>query len=51
MSSDVPLGIYGHHNPDFLHGAARAITARERVPVAERWLILKMLGKKGKKAQ
>jgi len=29
------LGTYGHHRPDFLHGAANAITTKHRVLVVE----------------
>ena len=35
MSSEVLLGTYGHHHPDFLHGAANAITSKHRVSVVE----------------
>ncbi|QWG15875.1 tyrosine-type recombinase/integrase [Bradyrhizobium sediminis] len=35
MSAEVLLGTYGHHHPDFLHGAANAITAKHRVSVVE----------------
>jgi integrase len=33
MSAEVLLGTYGHHHPDFLHGAANAITSKHRVSV------------------
>ena len=33
MSAEVLLGTYGHHHPDFLHGAANAITTKHRVSV------------------
>jgi integrase len=33
MSTEVPLSTYGHHHPDFLHGAANAITSKHRVSV------------------
>ena len=35
MSAEVLLGTYGHHYPDFLHGAANAITTKHRVSVVE----------------
>lgn len=35
MSAEVLLGTYGHHHPDFLHGAANAITSKQRVSVVE----------------
>jgi hypothetical protein len=35
MSAEVLLGTYGHHHPDFLHGAANAITSKHRVSVVE----------------
>ena len=35
MSAEVLLGTYGHHHPDFLHGAANAITTKHRVSVVE----------------
>jgi hypothetical protein len=35
MSAEVPLGTCGHHHPDFLHGAANAITTKPRVSVVE----------------
>jgi hypothetical protein len=34
MAAEV-LGTYGHHHPDFLHGAANAITSKHRVSVVE----------------
>jgi hypothetical protein len=33
MSAEVLLGTYGHHHPDFLHGAANAVTSKHRVSV------------------
>jgi integrase len=35
MSPEVLQNHYGHHHPDFLHGAARAISSKSRVSVAE----------------
>lgn len=35
MSAEVLLTTYGHHHPDFLHGAANAITFKHRVSVVE----------------
>jgi len=35
MSAEVLLSTYGHHHPDFLHGAANAITSKHRVSVVE----------------
>ena len=35
MSAEVLLGTYGHHHPDFLHGAANAIASKHRVSVVE----------------
>ena len=35
MSVEVLLDTYGHHQPEFLHGAANAITSMHRVSVAE----------------
>jgi hypothetical protein len=35
MSAEVLLTTYGHHHPDFLHGAANAITSKHRVSVVE----------------
>jgi integrase len=35
MSAEVLLGTYGHHHPDFLHGAANAITSKHRVSVVD----------------
>jgi hypothetical protein len=34
-SAEMLLGTYGHHHPDFLHGAAHAITFKHRVSVVE----------------
>ena len=31
MSVEVLLGTYGHHHPDFLHGASNAIASKHRV--------------------
>jgi hypothetical protein len=33
MSAEELLNTNGHHHPDFLHGAANAITAKHRVSV------------------
>jgi hypothetical protein len=35
MSAEVLLGTYGQRHPDFLHGAANAITSKHRVLVIE----------------
>jgi hypothetical protein len=35
MSAEVLLATYGHHHPDFLRGAANAITSKHRVSVVE----------------
>jgi hypothetical protein len=35
MSAEMLVGTYGHHHPDFLHGAANAITTKHRVSVVE----------------
>jgi hypothetical protein len=35
MSAEALLGTYGHHHPDFLYGAANAITSEQRVSVVE----------------
>lgn len=35
MSAEVLLSSYGHHHPEFLHGAANAITPKHRVSVVE----------------
>jgi integrase len=35
MSAEVLLGTYGHHHPDFLHGAANAMTSKHRDAVVE----------------
>jgi hypothetical protein len=34
-SFEVLMGTYGHHHPDFLQGAANAITSKHRVSVVE----------------
>jgi hypothetical protein len=35
MSAEVLLGTYGHHQPDFLHGAANAIISKHRASVVD----------------
>ena len=35
MPAEVLLTTYGHHHPDFLHGAANAMTSKHRVSVVE----------------
>jgi hypothetical protein len=35
ISAEVLLGTHGHPHPDFLHGAANAITSEHRVSVVE----------------
>jgi integrase len=49
MSAEVLLGTYGHHHPDFLHGAANAITSKHRVSVVESVVELDRERKEGKK--
>jgi hypothetical protein len=47
----VLLGTYGHHHPDFLHGAANAITSRHRVSAVESAAGLESAREKRQKAQ
>jgi hypothetical protein len=35
MSAELLLSTYGHHHPDFLHGAANAVTSKHRVSAVE----------------
>jgi integrase len=51
MSAEVLLATYGHHHPDFLHGAANAITSKHRVSVVETVVDLKSAREKRQKAQ
>jgi len=50
MSAEVLLTTYGHHHPDFLHGAANAITSKHRVSVVESVVDLDTAGKRRQKA-
>jgi integrase len=50
MSAEVLLGTYGHHHPDFLHGAASAITSKHRVTVVETVVGLESAREKRRKA-
>ena len=50
MSAEVLLGTYGHHRPDFLHGAANAITSKHRVSVVETVVDLESAREKRQKA-
>jgi hypothetical protein len=50
MSAEVLLGTYGHHHPDFLHGAAHAITSKHRVSVIESVVDLEDAREKRQKA-
>jgi integrase len=51
MPPEVLLGTYGHHHPDFLHGAANAITTKHRVSVVESVVDLEDVREKRQKAQ
>jgi len=51
MSAEVLPGTDGHHHPDFLHGAANAITSRHRVSVVESVVGLEDARESGQKAQ
>lgn len=51
MSAEVLLGTHGHHHPDFLHGAANAITSKHRVSVVESVVDLEDAREKRQKAQ
>jgi integrase len=50
MSAEVLLATYGHHHPDFLHGAANAITSKPPVSVVETVVDLERPRKKRQKA-
>jgi hypothetical protein len=50
ISAGVLLGTYGHHHPDFLHGAANAITSKHRVSVIETVVDLERAREKRQKA-
>jgi hypothetical protein len=50
MSPGVLLGTYGHHRPDFLHGAANAITFKHRVSGLESVFELESVREKRQKA-
>jgi integrase len=50
MSAEVLLSTYGHHHPDFLHGAANAITTKHRVSVVESVVDLERAREKRQKA-
>lgn len=51
MSAEVLLGTYGHHHPDFLHGAANAITSKHRVSVVESVVGLEDARERGQNAR
>jgi hypothetical protein len=51
MSAKVPLATYDHPHPDFLHGAANAITSKHRVSVVEAVVDLESAREKRQKAQ
>jgi len=51
MSAEVLLGTHGHDHPDFLHGAANAITSKHRVSVVESVVNLEDAREKRQKAQ
>ncbi len=50
MSAEVLLSTYDHHHPDFLHGAANAITSKHRVSVVESVVDLERAREKRQKA-
>jgi hypothetical protein len=50
MSAEMLLGTYGHHQPDFLNGAANAITSKHRVSVVESVVDLEHAREKRQKA-
>jgi hypothetical protein len=50
MPAEVLLATYGHHHPDFLHGAANAITSKHRVSVVESAVDLESAREKRQKA-
>ncbi|RYH29820.1 MAG: hypothetical protein EON54_22240 [Alcaligenaceae bacterium] len=49
MSPEVLQNHYGHHHPDFLQGAARAISGKGRVSVAE--TVVSLEGARAKSAK
>jgi integrase len=50
MSAETLQNHYGHHHPDFMHGAAKAITSKERsVSVAETVVALNLVREKRQK--
>jgi hypothetical protein len=51
ISAEVLLGTYGHHHPDFVHGAANAISSKHRVSVVESVVGLEDVREKRQKAQ
>ena len=50
MSAEVLLVTSGHDHPDFLHGAANAITSKHRVSVVESVVDLEDVREKRQKA-
>jgi integrase len=50
MSAEVLLRTYGHHHPDFLHGAANAITSKHPVSVVESVVSLESVRERRQKA-
>jgi hypothetical protein len=48
VSTAGAAGTYGHHHPDFLHGAANAVTSKHRVSVVESLVDLRCQGKTAK---
>ncbi|MGC1562842.1 MAG: site-specific integrase, partial [Bradyrhizobium sp.] len=51
MSVEVLQENYGHHHPDFMHGAAKAITSKSRqVSVVETVVVLESAREKRQKA-
>jgi hypothetical protein len=50
MSAEVSLTTYGHRHPDFLHGAANAMTSKHRVSAVESVVDLESAREKRQKA-
>jgi hypothetical protein len=51
MSAEVLPGTYGHHHPDFLHGAADANASTHRVSAVESVVELESARERRQKAQ
>jgi len=52
VSVEVLQENYGHHHPDYMQGAANAITAKRRpVPVVEKVVSLESARERRQKAQ